>query len=60
MVSMERDAQRQADLLGCLGPPVKDILLGADVLRVPRLVLRVPEVGVIVVVASSLPRSWML
>ena len=49
---MERDAQRQSRLLRGLGPAVEDVALRADVLRVPGLVLRVPEVVVVVVVAQ--------
>ena len=52
VVSMERDAQGQSRLLGSLCPTVKDILLRADILRIPGLILRVPQVVVVVVVAQ--------
>ena len=53
MVGMEGDAQGQSGLLGGSGPAFEDVALGADVLRVPGLVLRVPEVVVVDLVMFS-------
>ena len=53
MVSMERDAQRQPLLFGCCSPFSQDVTLGPNVLRVPRLVLRIPQVVVVVVIAQD-------
>ena len=53
MIGMKRDAQGQSGFLGGTGPAVEDIALGTDVLRVPGLVLRVPQVVVVVVVAEN-------
>ena len=52
MIGVEGDAQRQASLLRCLRPLIEDIALRTDVLRVSGLILRVPEVVVVVVIAQ--------
>ena len=52
MVGMEGDTQRQACFLSSLGPTVEDVFMGTDVLGVPLLILRIPEVEVIVVVTQ--------
>ena len=52
MVGMEGDTQRQACFLSSLGPTLENILMGTDVLGVPLLILRIPEVEVIVVVTQ--------
>ena len=49
---MEGDTQRQACFLSSLGPTLENILMGTDVLGVPLLILRIPEVVVVVVVTQ--------
>ena len=52
MVGMERDAQREAVLLGSTCPAFKDVALRTHTNGVPRLVFGVPEVEVVVVVTQ--------
>ena len=52
MIGMEGDAEGQTSLLGCTGPSFEDILLRTDAHGVPLLILRVPEVEIVVVVAE--------
>ena len=53
VVGMEGDAEGQSVFLSRFRPSLQDVLLGADVDGVPLLILRVPEVEVVVVVAQS-------
>ena len=52
MVGMERDAQGQSGFLGCGSPLSQDVTLRTDILRVPGLVLGIPQVVVVVMVAQ--------
>ena len=52
MVGMERDTQWQSGFLGSTGPAFEDILMRTDVLGVPLLILRIPQVEVVVVIAQ--------
>ena len=52
MVGMERDAEGQTCLFGSCCPSCQDVLVRADVHRIPALVLAVPEVEVIVMIAQ--------